>query len=118
MNDEAIYYVDYIYEGDSIKGNDILSIADYEELWGKDIDEPFVAIKNIKITPEMVTIYDKRGYTLKIKTGSGVDLIKFRATEEDCEKFQTNNTGFIEVNIIGRCSRNEWNGWVTPQLFI
>lgn len=55
-----------------------------ENLWGKDIDEPFIAIKNLKISPAMVTIYDKRGYTLKIHTPNGMDILKFNATEHDC----------------------------------
>ena len=118
MNDEAIYFVDYIYEGDSVNPDNILSIANMEYLWGKDMDEPFIAIKNLKIAPEMVTIYDKRGYTLKIHTPNGMDFLKFNASEHDCEVFQYNNTGFIEVNIIGRCNRNEWMGNITPQIFI
>ena len=118
MNDEAIYYVDYIYDSNDIKGTDILEIAELEDLWGKDIDEPFIAVHGLKITPDMVTIYDKRGYTIKIKTPSGVDIIKFRATEEECEIFQTNNKGFIEVDIIGRCSKNEWMGNISPQIFL
>lgn len=118
MNDEAIYYVDYIYDSNNIKGTDILEIAELEDLWGKDIDEPFIAVHSLKITPDMVTIYDKRGYTIKIKTPSGVDIIKFRATEEECEIFQTNNKGFIEVDIIGRCSKNEWMGNISPQIFL
>ena len=118
MNDQAIYYVDYIYNSYNINSNAILTIAEMENLWGKDLDQPFIAIQNLKITPQMVTIYDKKGYTLKIKTESGVDLLKFNASEQDCEIFQTHNTGFIQVNIIGRCNKNEWNGWVTPQLFI
>lgn len=118
MNDEAIYYVDYIYDSDNIKSKDILDIATLEDLWGKDIDQPYIAIRNLKITPDMVTIYDKRGYTIKIKTPSGVDIIKFRASEQDCEKLQTNNTGFIEVNIVGRCSQNEWLGNISAQIFM
>lgn len=118
MNDQAIYYVDYIYDSNTINKQNILDIANLEDLWGKDMDEPFIAVRNLKITPDMVTIYDKRGYTIKIKTPSEIDLIKFRATEQDCEIFQTNNTGFIQVNIIGRCSRNEWMGNISPQIFI
>lgn len=38
MPNEPIYYVDYIYHGTNIKPNDILSIAEMEDLWGKDID--------------------------------------------------------------------------------
>lgn len=118
MNDQAIYFVDYIYEGDNVNPINILDIAQMENLWGKDIDEPFIAIKNLKISPSMVTIYDKRGYTLKIHTPNGMDFLKFNASEHDCQVFQTNNTGFIEVNIIGRCNKNEWMGNITPQIFI
>ena len=118
MNDEAIYYVDYIYDGQEINPDNILEIANMEDLWGKDVDEPFIAIKNLKITPQMVTIYDKRGYTLKVQLNNNISLLKFRATEEDCQRFQTNNTGFIQVNIIGRCSKNEWMGNISPQIFI
>ena len=118
ITNEAIYYVDYIYNGDNINSNNILDIANLENLWGKDIEEPYIAIKNLKITPDMVTIYDKRGYTLKIQLNSGISILKFNASEQDCNIFQTNNTGFIEVNIIGRCNQNEWMGNITPQIFI
>lgn len=84
MTDEAIYYVDYIYNGQDINPTNILEIANYEDLWGKDIDEPYIAIKNLKISPDMVTIYDKRGYTLKIQLENNISLLKFHATELDC----------------------------------
>ena len=118
MNDEAIYYVDYIYEGTNIQPVNIFDIANMEELWGKDLDEPYIAVRNLKITPDMVTIYDKKGYTIKISLPNNISLLKFHATEEDCEKFQTNNTGYIEVDIVGRCNENEWNGFVSPQILI
>ena len=118
MKDEAIYYVDYIYDGQNINPKNILDIANLEELWGKDLDEPYVAIKNLKITPDMVTIYDKKGYTIKIQLQNNISLLKFQATEEDCEKLQTNNTGFIEINIVGRCNQNQWLGNISPQIFI
>ena len=117
MNNEAIYYVDYIFDKDNLTPSVILDIAEMEDFWGKDLDEPYVAIKNLRITPDMVTIYDKRNLTLKI-TLSNISLVKFKATELECEKFQYNNTGYIEVNIIGRCNANEWNGYVTPQILI
>ena len=118
MNDQAVYYVDYIYTPDKINPNNILDIADLDDLWGKDMDEPFIAVKGLKIKPQDVTIYDKRGYTIKIDTPSGISLLKFRATEQDCEIFQTNNQGYIQVNIVGRCNRNDFNGYISPQIFI
>lgn len=81
MNDEAIYYVDYIYQGENINTTNILDIAALENLWGKDIDEPLIAIHSLKITPEMVTIYDKKGYTIKIQLSNNVSILKFNATE-------------------------------------
>jgi len=38
MPDEATYYVDYIYQANNINPDDILSIANMEDLWGKDMD--------------------------------------------------------------------------------
>ena len=118
MTDQAMYYVDYIYNGQNVDPHAILEIANLEDLWGKDMDEPFVAIEHLKVTPDMVTIYDKRGYTLRVSLPDHVSLLKFRATELDCQKFQQNNTGYIQVNIIGRCNKDDYNGFQYPQIFI
>lgn len=118
MKDEAIYYVDYIYDGDSIEPIDILTIADMQDLWGKDIDEPYLCIKGIQISSDMVTIYKKKDNTLKITLSNGISLMKFKATDEQCEMLQTNNNGFYTLDIIGRANKNEWMGHVTAQIFI
>lgn len=118
MSDEAIYYVDYIFKGHDINGNVILSIADMSEFWGTDVDEALVAIENLKVTPDMVDIYQKTTNTIKISTRNGISLMKFNADEELCNKLKSNNTGYVELDIIGKCNKNEWNGNVTPQIFI
>lgn len=117
INDEAIYYVDYIYKNQYINSDQILEIADMDQFWGKDIDEPYIAIEGLKVTSSMVTIYQKTTNTLKISLQNNISLIKFKATDEQCEKLQ-NHKGYYEINIIGRCNKNEWNGYVTPQIFI
>jgi len=38
MKDEAVYYVDYIYNADTINEQNILDIANLDDLWGKDMD--------------------------------------------------------------------------------
>ena len=118
MQDEAVYYVDYIYEGDDIKPIDILTIADMQDLWGKDIDEPYLCIKGIQISSDMVTIYKKKDNTLKITLSNGISLMKFKATDEQCEMLQTNNNGYYTLDIIGRANKNEWMGHITAQMFI
>lgn len=117
ISDEAVYYVDYIYEGNDIKAQDLLSIADMEEIWGKDVQEPFLCIQHLKVSADMVTVYEKRDNTLKITLPNGISLMKFKATTEQCYKLQ-NTPGYYEMNIIGRANKNEWMGNITAQLFI
>ena len=86
-------------------------------LWGKDIDEAIVAVERLRIFPEMVTVYAKKNLTLKITLPNGVTIMKFNATEEECELFQTKNTGYVEINLVGKCNANEWMGNITAQIF-
>ena len=118
MPDEPVYHVDFIWNENEIQPQAVLDIADLDELWGKDFPEAFIAIQNLRITPEMVTIYEKKGYTIKIELHNGINLMLFRASELDCNKLQTNNTGYVDINVIAKCNRNEWMGNVIPQLFV
>ena len=118
MSDEAIYYVDYIFEGQNCNSQIILDIADMSDYWGSEIDEALVAINGLKVTKEMVEIYRKSTNTIKISLSNGVSIMKFNADEELCEKLTTQNTGCIELDVVGKCNANEWNGNITPQIFI
>lgn len=118
ISDEAIYYVDYIYKGRDVNPQNILDIASMEKFWGKDLDEALVAIEDLKISADMVTVYNKKDITIKISLPNNISLMIFKAKEKDVEKLQTNNSGFVELNIVGKCNANEWMGNVTPQIFI
>ena len=118
MPNEAIYYVDYIYKNKNINPDDILSIANMEDLWGKDVDEPLLCIEGIQVSSDMVTVYQKKDNTLKISLPNGISLMKFKASDEECYKLQNQGFGYLELNIVGRANRNEWMGNVSPQIFI
>ena len=66
----------------------------------------------------MVTLMspDKKP-TLKITLPNKVSLIKFGSNQEEYEKLLS-ETGYIEIDVVGRCNKNEWSGWVSPQVFI
>ena len=117
MQDEAVYYVDYIYDEDNIQPIDILTIADMQDLWGKDIDEPYLCIKGICINSDMVTVYKKKDNTLKITLPNGISLMKFKATDEQCEMLQNSN-GYYTLDIIGRANKNEWMGHVSAMVLM
>lgn len=115
---EPIYYVDYIYNGVDVKADDVLTIANLNHLWGKDFDEAIVAIENLKITKDMITIYRKTGNTLKISLPNKISLMKFNATDEECFKLENFEGAYLSLNIVGSCNQNEWMGNITPQIFI
>lgn len=118
VTDEALYYVDYIYKNVDVNPQNILDIAELDDLWGKDMDEPQVAIEGLKITKEMLTLMspDKKP-TLKITLPNKVSILKFNSSQEEYEKLYSEH-GAVEINLVGSCNRNEWNGYVTPQIFI
>ena len=118
MSNEPIYYVDYIFDGQNVDGQILLDIAGMNDYWGTELDEALVAIKGLKVTESMVDIYRNKTLTIKISLPNGVSVMKFNADEELCGKLKDNNTGFVEMDVIGKCNANEWMGNLTPQIFI
>ncbi len=118
ISTEPVYYVDYIYHGADVNPDNIFTIAQLKNLWGKDLNEPYIAIEKLKIEKSMVTIYKKSGYTLKITLPNKITLMKFNATEEECEQFTEFNGAYIELNMVGKCNLNTWMNNTTAQIFI
>lgn len=114
---EPLYYVDFIYSGDHINGEEILEIGSAgQDLWGQDVDEPFVAVEKLKVKKSQVTIYSKKDDTIKISTNCGVDIMKFKATAAEVALFNENE--IVTITLVGRCNANQWGGKTTPQIFI
>lgn len=112
------YKVDFIFSGGDFKGTDIVEIAELKSIWGQGIDEPYVAIENVKVSNENVYLMSAdKNPTLKITLPNGASLIKFKSSQEEYESFKS-AMGCVTINVIGRCERNIWNGTVTPQLII
>lgn len=111
------YDVDYIYQFNDFKAQDIVDIGGMKSLWGKGVDEALVVIEGIKVTKNNLTLMSAdKNPTLKIVLQNGTSLIKFGSSKEEYESLLTD--GFIEVNVLGTCAINEWQGNVTPQLLI
>jgi single-stranded-DNA-specific exonuclease len=111
------YNVDFELSYNNLDKNAILEIADGKDIWGQDVDEPYILIKNVKVNADNLFLMspDKKP-TLKITTPNGVDLIKFGSSEKEYESLKTK--GCINMNIIGRCSKNVWLGQISAQVFI
>ena len=118
MSSEPIYYVDYIYNGADVNPSDILSISSLNDLWGKDMDEALIAIKGLKVSKDLVTVYRKTSNTLKITLPNKVSLMKFNATDEECEALENHTGAYVSVDVVGKCKTNEWMGNISAQVFI
>ena len=115
MNSEPMYYVDYIFNEKDVDANAIIEIADMGNIWSSSVDEPYIAVKGLKITKGMLSFFKET--TIKIALTNDVSLMIFNTNREEYEKLYSEE-GFIEINAVCRCNKNEWNGRVTAQLFI
>lgn len=118
MSSEPVYWVDFIYNDSNIDAQGIIDIASHDELWGKDMDEPMIAISNVRITKDMVTLMSpEKSPTLKISLPNNISLIKFNSSQDEYEKF-ISEEGWIKVDFIGRCNANKYRDHVYPQVII
>ena len=115
MNSEPMYYVDYVFNEKNVDANVIIEIAEMSNIWSSSVDEPYIAVKGLKVTKGMLNFYKEN--TIKISLSNNVSLMLFNTNRETYEKLYSED-GFIEINAVCRCNKNEWNGKVTAQLFI
>ena len=115
MNSEPMYYVDYIFDEKNIDANAIIEIAEMGDIWSSSVDEPLIAVKGIKISKGMLNFYKET--TIKISLTNDIALMIFNTNREEYEKLYSED-GFIEINAVCKCNKNEWNGRVSAQLFI
>ena len=114
-----IYDVDIIYDFNNIDNYalldaDVLEIGGMDDCWGQGIEEPFVVFENVKVTASNLTLM--KGSTLKITVqNSNLSFIKFKSSEEEFDALYT-PMGVVELNILGICKVNTFNGISKPQI--
>ena len=112
MASEPSYFVDYIWDYNEIDGNKILQIADMNDYWGKDLDRALVYVKNIPVNSDTFKVM--KSNTLRYSCPTA-DIIQFGASDDQVEDF---STGSRTINAICKCSRNEFNFEINPQLIM
>lgn len=112
------YRVDFIWDDRNFNTNDVLKIAELKPIWGQGVEEPLIAIENIKVHAGSVQLMSPdKSPTLKITLPNGMSLIKFGSSNEEYEKLNS-DLGCVTINIVGKCERNIWNGNINPQMII
>ena len=92
----------------------IVDIANHDDLWGQQNNEPLIHIKDINITKNDIQIMGRNSDTVKIEK-FGIAYMKFHAKDmiEELGKYN-----IIKLEVVGRANVNYWGGYATPQIFI
>lgn len=112
------YKVDFIFNQEILQGKDILDIANLNHLWGTGIDEPYIAIENIKVSDNIILMSPDKNPTMKITLPNGITAIKFKSSPEEVNELKGRNGLTTYINVVGRAAANTWNGNATPQILI
>lgn len=117
---QAYYDIDFSYSHSDCYDKEILTLGNYQGLWGQNVQEPLVMIEHVALTKNDIQLLGKG--TLKITLpGHETSCIKFGAEDiynNLMQNFVSNPDAIIFVNIIGTCAINEFRGNVSPQIKI
>jgi single-stranded-DNA-specific exonuclease len=110
------FLVDFVFDADNIRIEDLMDIGNMKDVWGKGLDEAMIVVQNLRVTKDKLTLMSAdNNPTLKIQHGL-ISFIKFKSSREELAKLSSE--GFIDIDLIGKCSINEWNGNITPQILV
>lgn len=116
------YDVDYIIPFEDLQDEIVFEINLLKNLWGKGFDEPLIAIEDIEIEDKEIQVIGKSNNTLKFSI-DGLDLIKFNVDSNDkliqnTSDWESDENKTFKLNIVGKCSINDYNGVKTPQIIV
>jgi single-stranded-DNA-specific exonuclease len=112
------YYVDLEVEADQLSDNEVFSIGSNTDIWAQGLEEPLIAITNIKLSADDIHYLGERQNTLKLTfEGRKTTMIKFNVKEEEKAMLDPGD-GTITITAIGKCNLNYYMGSVTPQVLL
>lgn len=92
----------------------VTDIGKASDLWGQNNPTPVLYVHRILVSSANARIMGSKNDTIKIEY-NGMNYIRFKASDliGDLE-----NKGSFAINVIGTANLNNWNGTITPQIFI
>ena len=112
------YYVDLEVTADQLTDNEVFSIGSNSDIWGQGLEEPLIAITNIRLIADDIHYMGEKKNTLKLTfPGRRTSMLKFNVKEEEKEMLNPGD-GAITIIAIGKCSLNHYMGNVTPQVML
>lgn len=117
-NIQKEYEVDFIFGEADLQEQIAFDIASLKDYWGKDVEESLILIKDLKVTNNSKVLMSRdKNPTLKF-TINGISYIKFKSGEEEFNSVAPNEYTSTLIDVIGKCSINEYNGNTTAQIIV
>ena len=112
------YKVDFIFNANNFSSKDILDIASLKPLWGQNIDECKIALEDVKVSKNNITLMglEKGKPTLRITLPNKTSLIKFKSSQEEYDRLTASEC--VTINVVGTCEANYFGGTVLPQILV
>ena len=119
---DKIYQVDFVVNIDELSIALIQEIDKYQDLWGHGMSEPLVAVENILLQRKDIHLQGKNQDSIAF-TVNDIKFVQFKLKPGDpiydfMSDWSGNDEDWIELNIVGECSINEYKGMYTPQIMI
>lgn len=119
---DATYLVDYIYDADEVDVTMPIEMDKFKNIIGQGIDEPTVAIENVRLYRDDISIFGKSSNTLAFNLDNGVRCIQFFCKEGhplyDFANDPWDDGTMIICNVVGKPGINDYQGTRTPQITI
>lgn len=121
---EDTYIVDYEIPVGRLKNQYIEQVAQWQDMWGNQLEEPLFAVTDIYIGTEKIKLIGSKQNIIKFEV-NGVTFIKKYANEEIYNKIiQKQSKGLkrrvnrVKINVIGKFVINEWENMKFTQVEI
>jgi single-stranded-DNA-specific exonuclease len=114
--DIDLYKVDFMIQAKQLKKQLINEIGKHKDLWGQHVDEPLVVIKGIEVNKDEIYLNGKTSKTIKF-IYNGIEFIKFFSNEIEWQSIVDKGERLV-IDVIGKCSINEYKGERKPQIQI
>lgn len=114
--DISVYDVDFILPVKSLTERFINEINRHRDLWGQQVEEPKIAIKDIEVNTDEIYLNGKTSKTIKF-VHKGIEFIKFFSNEEEYEALTSKGDRVI-LDVVGKCAVNSWEGKEIPQIIM
>jgi single-stranded-DNA-specific exonuclease len=116
------YLCDFIFDVDELSIQFIQEVNSAKWIWCTGIQEPKIAVENIRITRKDIHVQGKSFNSVSF-TNNDIKFVKFNMKENDdllewASAWDGKDDDAITINVVGTVDISEWQGVYTPQVVI